>query len=53
MEKIEQMSLTDKITLLNHIRKNYSDFSKFWTHNKVVWLEEIIDAEIKELSVWR
>lgn len=52
MEKIQQMSIADKIILLNYIKKDYSTFYKYWTRDHVEWLEEIINSEIRELSKW-
>jgi len=47
MEYILEMSLTDKILLINEIKKNYHKVSKQWTVEKVEWLQEQITTDLK------
>ena len=50
MEKILQMSTSDKICLLNDIRRNYSTLKKYWTVEKVEWLQTQILIELQNLG---
>jgi len=50
MEKILKMSTADKILLLNEIRRNYSPVKKYWTVEKVEWLQTRILIELQNLG---
>jgi hypothetical protein len=50
MDDITKMSTAEKITTLNYIKKNYNAFERVWTKEKIEWLENIIKAELFELS---
>ena len=50
MNKILEMNTSDKILLLNEIRKNYSPVQKYWTFEKVEWLESQIIIELQNLG---
>tara|TARA_R110001599_G_scaffold86226_1_gene231386 strand:+ start:399 stop:566 length:168 start_codon:yes stop_codon:yes gene_type:complete len=50
MKDIVEMSITDKIELLNYIRKNYSKFKNTWTSEKVEWLTDIIEQEVNKIG---
>ncbi len=49
MERIKIMGLTEKIILLEYIKKHYSQFKKTWTSDKVLWLEKQINVEVDDL----
>ena len=50
MDKIKSMSVQDKIIMLEYIKKHYSRVKKYWTNDKVIWLEKLIDADLQNLS---
>ncbi len=50
MEKIEQMSVQNKIYVIEYVRKNYSALKRCWTTEKVIWLEELINAELMDIG---
>jgi hypothetical protein len=50
MDKILEMSTTDKICLLNEIKRNYSPLKKYWTTEKVEWLQVQILIELQNLG---
>jgi hypothetical protein len=50
--KILKISTAEKICLLNEIKKNYSDFAKHWTTDKVELLQKQISIELQELSYY-
>jgi hypothetical protein len=49
-EKIRNMSLGDQITLITYIKRHYSWFDRFWRHNEVEYLEDIIRDEILRIG---
>lgn len=50
MNKILEMSTADKILLLNEIRRNYNPLTKYWTVEKVEWLQTQILIELQNLG---
>ena len=50
MNKILEMSTTDKILLLNEIKRNYNPLKKYWTVEKVEWLQNLILTELQILG---
>lgn len=50
MNKILEMSTADKISLLNEIRRNYTPLKKYWTVEKVEWLQTQILIELQNLG---
>jgi len=50
MKAILGMSTSDKILLLNEIRRNYTVLKKYWTVEKVEWLQEQILIELQNLG---
>jgi len=50
MNYITKMSIVDKITLLNEIKKNQSTLKKQWSNEKVEWLERLIILQLKILG---
>lgn len=50
MEKIKSMSVQDKIIMIEYIKKNYSSVKRYWTNEKVIWLEKLIDADLRNLA---
>lgn len=50
MDKILKMSTLDKILLLNEIKRNYTVLKKYWTDEKVEWLQNQILIELQNLG---
>lgn len=50
MNKILEMSTADKILLLNEIRRNYTPLKRYWTVEKVEWLQTQILIELQNLG---
>ena len=50
MDKILEMSTADKILLLKEIRKNYETLKKYWSTEKVEWLQVQILIELQNLG---
>ena len=53
MEKIDvinNMSISGKLLLLNHIKENKSDYCDYWTAGKIKWLEYQVKEGIRDLS---
>ena len=50
MEEIKSMSVQDKIRMIEYIKKHYSSVKRYWTNDKVIWLEKLIDADLQNLA---
>jgi|TARA_R110000850_G_C9604206_1_gene429059 hypothetical protein len=50
MEKIKSMSVQDKMRMIEYIKRNYSSVKRYWTNEKVIWLEKLIDADLQNLA---
>lgn len=50
MEEIKSMSVQDKIIMIEYIKKNYSSVKRYWTNDKVIWLEKLIDTDLQDLA---
>ena len=44
------MSITEKILLLNEIKRNYNSLKKYWKAEKIEWLESQILIELENLG---
>ncbi len=50
MEDFKYMRVQDKIIIIDHIKKNYNRYKKYWTNEKIMHIENLIDKDIENLS---
>ena len=50
MDKIKSMSVQDKIKMIEYIKKHYGSVKRYWTDEKIIWLEKLIYADLQNLA---
>ena len=50
MQKLEDLSLTDQISLLRYVEKNYHRLKTTWSAYRVEYLRTLIDDKVRDVG---